>query len=393
MPFDPATAKADSFDPSSVVEDAPAPPPKETFTVPSRPREFVSPEDRPARMVTQKKGVREVPIEGPVDRGIYEAGGQTTDFLSNAGASPEVAAAGGYLTNVASQAATTLIGGGGGKAIEPAAKVAGRFAMRNALAPGKTAVASGAADAATEALLKEGISVSKGGREAAQFKIDAIKNTLDDLTSKANGSVYIMDALKPARDKIKELSSAKGGLDYDDKISKIQAEVAKLLDNPDFRSRLRVPVAVANDMKRSIYRELEDAGYKFGTKGSSEKEAKRVIAGGMKEQVEKFVPEAKGLNREMGDMIEARKLIDARLGRQASGASISPFSLLMAMHNPTLAALHFAERNPQTSSALARTLYSGGLPTKAGIGIGAATGYNSGDSSLARALSSWNRNE
>lgn len=362
----------------------------EKFSVPARQKQFVSPEDRPARMVQNQVGTRQVPVTGPIDRAIYEGGGMVTDALTNAGLPPEVAAAGGYATNVLGQAASTIVGGKGGQAVEPAAKATGRYFMKNALAPGKVANASGAADAATEAMLKEGISVSKGGREAAQFKIDSIKNTLDDLTSKANGSVHILDALKPARDKIKELSSAKGGLDYEEKIAKIQDEVAKLLDNPDFRSRLRVPVSVANDMKRSIYQEVEDTAYKTGVKSGTEKAAKQEIARGLKEQVEKFVPEAKGLNREMGDMIEARKLIDARLGRQASSPSVSPFSLLMAMKHPGVGLAYALERNPQVSSALARALYSGGLPTKAGIGVGAATGYNSGGSSLESALRAWN---
>lgn len=389
MGFDPTTAKADAFDPTTAGEDQSTPPGHwEKFSVPERPRQFVSPQDQPARMITSKTGERRVPVTSPVDRAIYEAGGVATDRLTDLGLPPEVAAAGGYLTNVAGQAATTFIGGKGGQAVEPAAKAGGRFFMRNALAPGKVAVASGAADAATEAMLKGGMSVSKGGREAVQSSIEVLKNTVDDLASKATGDVHILDVMNPIRERIKALESAKGGLDYEKKIANIREEVSKLFDNPDFRNRLRIPVPVANEMKRSIYKEVDDAGYKFGVKSGSEKDAKKLIAGSLKEQVEKFVPEAKTLNREMGDLIEARKMIDSRLGKQASSPPISPFSLLMALHNPTLAALHFAERNPQTSSAVARALYSGGLPTKLGIGAGGATGYASGSAppSLEREL-------
>lgn len=370
--FDPSTAKLDqAFDPESASL-AEEPVKKETFSVPSRPRQFVSSENMPARMITKKVGMREVPIEGPIDRGIYEAGGRVTDKLTELGASPEVAAAGGGLTNFGLQAATTMIGGGGGKALEPAAKVAGQALMRQALKPGATAIKNGTAERAINSMLEEGISVSKGGREKAAQKIEDLKTIVDDLTSRSNGSANIIDALKPARELIERYKH--GGTDYAEKIKNVQDEVAKLLDHPDVRQQLRIPVATANQIKRGLYQEIGDPAFKTGIKSGSVKEAKDALAHGLNEQVVKFVPEAKAINKHMGDLIEARKFLDSRLARQSASNMLSPWTLLLATHNPKLAALHAAQYYPQTSSALARLLYSGGLESKLGAGAGALYG-------------------
>ena len=350
-----------------------------TFQVPSRPRTFVSPEDTPARMVTNQRGMRDVSLKSPNERAIHEIGGIATDVASKAGLPPEYAAGVGATANVAAQLPGIFMGGEVGKTGEGIAKGLGVATMKKALKASPSISKTDIPERAATAMLNEGISVSKGGRETAQMHIDALKNTVDDLASRAQGEASILDILKPAQEKIRELKSAKGGLDFEEKISMVRQEIAKLLDNPDFRGKARVPIPVANEMKRAIQnKEVGDAAYKTGFKSGSEKEAKEIIARGLREQVEKFVPEAKGLNRSMGDMIEARKLIDARLGRQASSTPVSPFTLLMAMKHPGYAAIHAMENNPQITSALARALYSGEIPTNAGRLAGAGLGAYSG---------------
>jgi hypothetical protein len=365
MAFDPTTAQPEAFDPAT-ASDTPSGE-WEKFSVPSRPREFVSPEDRPARMITQQRGTREVPVEGPGGRLIYEAGGRATDALSRAGLPPEVAAAGGYLTNLGGQVATTFAGGNLGARTTPAVEALGKRTMQWALKPTPTEIMTGKPAAAAETLLKENKLVTRSDVEKMTIDIDKINNEISKVIANSTDTVNKLQVAAYARRAYTKWTEQ---VNRATDVGAVKAAVKEFLDDPIIAEYM--PVQIAQRLKQGTYRALGAKAYEPGAKGvTASIDAQKDLAHGLKERIQVAHPEVGPLNAREGKLIEAREAAERALAKSEARDKVG-FGWLA--NHPESAVGWMAEKSPYLKSLLARYLYRHADPEMAGRAAGATAG-------------------
>jgi hypothetical protein len=299
-----------------------------------------------------------------IEHAGYSAGGWATDKGSAAGLPPQAAAALGVGTNLATQLPVMLAGGPVGGTAKPLAQSAGRRVMQMALKPDKAARKSGDAAQAIETLLEKGINVSKGGAEKLTAEIDKLDDALTLAIKNSKSEVSTVSLIKPIKEAIAKF---KDGLDHATNTESVKGELLKFFDHPEVQGAFQIPAELAQRIKRGIYREVGDVGYGTGVKPLAEREGKKAVARGLNEGLGRVSPEAAEINAKMGPSINARDLVQDR----ALAAGNNQLMGLGWLAHPSMWGPWLAERSPLAGSALARLLYSGGLPESAGR-LGAA---------------------
>ena len=377
--FDAASGQANPFDkfdktgasPAEIDAVAQKYGTKDTFTVPARPREFVSPEDRPARMVTKQKGTREVPLEGPIDRAIYEAGGRATDIATELGASPETAAKIGFATNLGGQVATSFVGGKGGASFEPAMQGMGRTMMQKALKPTLAEMQSGQGPRAIETMLNEGRLVTKGSVEKMSHDIDLLNDAIQthirnspETVNKFAVAKYAQSAYQRFKDQV---NNAKD-------LDAIRGAVREFISDPKVAEN--IPVEIAQRLKQGTYRSLGEKAYNKEV-GAASVAAQKDLARGLKEEIAAKVPQVRGLNKRESDLINARDIAEAALMRSGNRELVG---LGWLAKNPEAYVGKLSEGSPLVKSLLANYLYTHADPALAGAALGAGVGAFEGRS-------------
>lgn len=299
-----------------------------------------------------------------VERGGYRMGEMATDALAPH-VPAEVAGAGGYLANVATQALPVIAGSMIGSSARPVFEGAGKKVMQSALKPPVAELRSGNADRAVKTLLDEGVNVTQGGAEKLQGLVDDLDTTVTGLVDQAPGQVSkaypasaISDTLEKFRTQVNPTSDVNAIMNSWDEFSKVY---------PD-----DIPVQLAHALKKGTYKALSG---KYGEVGSAATEAQKSLARGLREGTAAAVPETSGLLKKEGDLLNALGLVERRAG-VAGNRDLAGLASLA--QNPKAAALMLADRSPLFKSLLARLLYSGAPTgaTAAGAGAGAMYGYS-----------------
>lgn len=312
------------------------------------------------RMGLGKTGDTMGAIRNTVDNAGYNVGGKVTDLTGSPAA--------GYVANVATDAIPMLLGGGGAKSVaSPGMQAAGRKLMQVALKPSKAARESGDAAKAIDTLLEKGGNVSKGTVDAFTDRINTLDNALSSAIASSKAQVPTFSVVKP----IKEALDQFRGLDITKNQRLVLDELQKFIDHPDVAGSIQIPIQAAQELKRQIYKELGEKAYGMGLKSSAEEAGKKAIARGMKEGVEAGAPEANAINKEMGDLINARDLVHDRVSAAGNNLPVG-----LGWLNPKTAALGMAERSPFLMSLAARGLYNGSgvIPTAVGSAAGGLLG-------------------
>lgn len=307
-------------------------------------------------------------ISDYMNKGAYNIGGATTDVLAPH-VSPEVAGGAGYAANIATQSVPTVLGGLVGKAAQPAIQSAGKRAMQSALKPTAKDLLSGNAGKAVGTMLDEGVNVSAGGAAKLQ-------STIDELNKQVSGKI----ASSPA-----QINRARPAQQLAETLKKFKTQAAS---GSDERAILDVwkdytrhfpgdmPIQKAQAVKQGTYKAL--AG-KYGEVGSASTEAQKALARGLRQSIEKEIPEVAQLNAKESALINALTQVERRTGA-AGNRDIG--GLAWIANDPKAAAAFFAGRSELFKSIVARMLYSGSGPVTTGAGatIGAAMGAESGRS-------------
>jgi hypothetical protein len=321
----------------------------DAFQVKERPRQFVSPPDQPARMINAQTGSHPIPDESPMDRGIYEAGGKVTDVLSNAGMPPPVAALGGTAANLGLQGASAMLGGGAGAKAAPMLGNMAKETMYKALKPGKVAALAGDADKAVSTLLDQAVNVTKGGVDKLTSKIDKLYEEVDEISKNSKNEVSTLSVVKSVKEAIQKF---RYGLDHAENEADIRKEMLKFFNHPEVQNQMKIPVPIAQAIRRATDKEVGHAGYQLGTKAAGEKEGKMAVAGGLREGLGRAEPEIAKKNAEMSDLINARKLANERVTTARGNQELG----LGALVDPRKWPLWLAQRNPGLVSARANAL-------------------------------------
>lgn len=343
------------------------------FSVPSRPIQFNADPTQAARMTNAATGTRQVPVESPMQRLLYEAGGRVTDKLASAGASPEVAAGAGYLTNLGGQIGTTFLGGAGGKTLEPTAQAFGQRLMQSALKPDKAARESGRAATSIQTLLDEGINVTHGGADVLRGRVDDLVGEVDRIIAKyPNAKVdkqRVYDALSDTLSR-----TMKQGTPQTD-ISTINKAVMDFAQHPLLQSGGDIPIALAQELKQGVWRKLKDSNFGPNVMPQAEKDAQKAIGRGLREGIEDVAPEVGPVNADTKRFLDTLKLVEARTGAEGNKNIIGLGALSQSMHNFLAWML---DRYPAGKSMLARYFYTHADPEMAGRAAGAVAGSQMG---------------
>lgn len=286
-----------------------------------------------------------------MDKVAYDAGGKVTDLTG----SPEL----GFAANVATQAIPTALGGLSGKALSPTLQSMGKTFMQSALKPSKLEHISGKGKRAVQTMLDEGVNVSPGGVEKMRGGIDDLKTQVENAISGSNATVSrnaVASRVLPVVDKYSDSPTPNLS------VKPIEAVYDDFMTHP-----ASFPVQKAQVIKQTGGKELGDAAYGAGLKPAAERDARKALVRGLKEEIEKAVPAVGPLNAKEAELINALKITQNRV---AMDANKNPLGLGALMTQPWMLPIWMWDRSPLAKSMTARGLYSGAGPIGTGVGAG-----------------------
>lgn len=158
----------------------------------------------------------------------------------------------------------------------------------------------------------------------AQQQIQNIEVALDDLLSQSTGKIgtlKIAPYLDELRNAYKNVPGEQTSLEAIDNVMR------------DLLKRKSLTLPEANELKRSIYGAIAKSYGKGMLELPAKTEAQKLIAAGLKREIEKVVPEVKSLNEQQAVYIQVKKAIEKALarteGKGIGGTGIGLYDLLV----------------------------------------------------------------
>lgn len=308
----------------------------------------------------QKKAAADVMNRGwgtGIPKFANDVGGFVTDKLAGI-LPPEMAALGGYLGNVGTQAVPALMSGFR-KVDAPTASLGEKPAswlMQSVVKPGQDDRLSGAADKAIKTMLDEGISGTRGGMDKAGNLVNKIHGQVE--TAVANSPAEV--PLGPIGQKyLSQYEKALTQANPEADLGAVRDVWGQFVKSPLVGGQDSIPVPLAHLIKRGTQQAVGSKAY--GEMGSSSTEAQKSIARYLREGVADAVPEVVApLKREAALM----NVLDVARNRALLNANSNPLSLgsLRIGDNPLSTAAFLADKSALLKSLAARGLYQGGRP-------------------------------
>lgn len=159
--------------------------------------------------------------------------------------------------------------------------------------------------------------------EQAKKGIQAVEVTLDDLLKNSKETI---NGNKVAG-YLDELSSAYSGIPGE------QSSVATIQDIANnVRSLGDIPAIKANELKRDIYSLISKTYGKGTLEIPAKREAQKLIAHGLKKEIEAIIPEAQSLNAKQAVFLQVKKALEKSLsrteGKGVAGTGIGMYDFL-----------------------------------------------------------------
>lgn len=224
--------------------------------------------------------------------------------------------------------------------------------MQSALKPTLKQLETGQAATAVKTMLEEGISPTQSGVEKLQSKIKDLNTQVVNKIESSTGTVKKTDVLKYLDEleakKLKQVNPA------DDlvAIDKVKQEFMNF-NKPVIKTPGQaIPVQLAQQLKQGTYASLAK---KYGQIGSTEVEAQKALARGLKEKVGEAVPDVLGLNKKEAQLIDTLDVVERRALMELNK---NPGGLTLLAENPLAAAAFQADKSALFKSLLARGIYN-----------------------------------
>lgn len=303
------------------------------------------------------------------DKVAYDAGDYASRGASAVGASPEVAGGVGMAANMGVNAAPSALGAPLVEGAGALTKPLGKWLMGTALKPTWEAWSKGKADRAINTMLTEpgsilpGINASEGGMNTLRSRSAELNEQVKALLAPSTATVDKKLVTNYAQDAADKFSNHPNALRAQDDVIN---SMDQFYNHPLISGQANVPVQTAQNLKQGYYKALGDKSYDELKTPTTE--AEKAIARGLKEQIEKVVPEVGPLNARNRELINALKVGDRRV--QMSNNN-NPLGLASLANGPTGVLAFLADKWGLGKSALARVLYSG-IPEAARTAIPAA---------------------
>lgn len=234
--------------------------------------------------------------------------------------------------------------------------------MQSALKPTAKQQKTGQADVAVQTLLENNMTVTKDSVDLMKNKINSLNEQIASKLEPSTGTVSKIDVVKyldELRSKKAKQANPAADLAAIDKVSQEFMQYNKpLVETPT----QNIPVQLAQELKQGTYSGLKG---KYGQLGSTEVEAQKTLARGLKEQIAKSVENIGGLNKQESKLLDTLSVTERRIMMDLNK---DPISLGWLANNPAATAGFMATRSPKFKSILANMLYrAGGGQRQSGI--------------------------
>ena len=297
-----------------------------------------------------------------------EAGGKVSDFTG----SPLI----GAMTNATLQVAPGSLLPGKGAVLNGKPSVLSAFLrqraeglMQSALKP--SASEGKAAGRAVGTLLDEGINVTPGGLGKAERIIGSLDEQVEKAISGSNATVNKGKVATGALDVYNER------LKQADPSSDLKAAAGvyhRFVNHPLLPDD--IPVQLAQEIKRGTQRSVGSRNY--GERSDAATQAEKAIGHNLREEIATAVPDVAPLNARMSSLIEARGMLEPRVG---IAGNKNPGGLALLGQSPAQLIAMLLDRSEWTKSMLARGLNPGksAVPDEAALAMTAPQTFSETD--------------
>jgi hypothetical protein len=243
--------------------------------------------------------------------------------------------------------------------------------MQSALKPTLKQLETGQASTAVKTMLEEGINPTQAGVQKIQSKIKDLNTQVANKIESSTGTVNKTDILKYLDEletkKLKQVNPA------DDivAIDKVKQEFMNF-NKPVIKTPSQaIPVQLAQELKQGTYAGLQG---KYGQLGSTEIQAQKTLARGLKEKIAGSVENIGALNKAESKLLDTLSVTERRIMMDLNK---DPVSLGWLANNPAATVGFMATRSPKFKSILANVLYRvGGGQTAKPSGLISIPGIN-----------------
>jgi hypothetical protein len=229
-----------------------------------------------------------------------------------------------------------------------------RDLMQSALKPTAKQQKTGQADVAVQTLLENNMNVTKSSVDAMKNKISSLNEQIANKLEPSTGTVSKVDVVKyldELRAKKAKQANPAADLAAIDKVSQEFMQYNRpLIETPT----QAIPVQLAQELKQGTYSGLKG---KYGQLGSTEIEAQKALARGLKEQIAGEVENIGVLNKAESKLLDTLSVTERRIMMDLNK---DPISLGWLANNPAATAGFMATRSPKFKSILANMLYRAG---------------------------------
>lgn len=223
--------------------------------------------------------------------------------------------------------------------------------MQSALKPTLKQQKTGQADVAVQTLLENNMTVTKDSVNAMKNKINTLNEQIATKLEPSTGTVSKIDVVKyldELRAKKAKQANPAADLAAIDKVSQEFMQYNKpLIETPT----QAIPVQLAQELKQGTYSGLQG---KYGQLGSTEIEAQKALARGLKEKIAGEVENIGALNKQESKLLDTLNVTERRIMMDLNK---DPVSLGWLANNPAATAGFMATRSPKFKSILANMLY------------------------------------
>ena len=246
-----------------------------------------------------------------------------------------------------------------------------RELMQSALKPTAKQQKTGQADVAIQTLLENNMTVTKGSVDAMKNKISLLNEQIANKLESATGTVSKVDVvnyLDTLRAKKLKQANPASDLAAIDKVAEEFMQYNKpLIETPT----QAIPVQLAQELKQGTYAGLQG---KYGQLGSTEIQAQKTLARGLKEKIAGEVENIGALNKAESKLLDTLSVTERRMMMDLNKDYIS---LGWLANNPAATVGFMATRSPKFKSILANVLYRvGGGQTAKPSGLISIPGIN-----------------
>jgi hypothetical protein len=229
-----------------------------------------------------------------------------------------------------------------------ALKSGAKAEMQRALRPSLDEMRKGRIEPAVQAMLDQGLNVSKGGLGKMNERISSLNERIADIIKNSPATVdknLVASRLQETVDKFQmQVDSASD-------VAAIQKVWDNFLNNPLIPDAA-IPVQTAQKMKQGTNRMLSEKAYGGPEKVADTAAQKRLVRS-LKDEIAKVVPEVRPLNAEESKMLTALPMVERRVLREAN-KNLTGLGLLTT--NSGKFAAYLADRSALFHSLVARML-------------------------------------